>query len=91
MVISNKPLGICGALLALATRTDTTAALGKISVPTLILVGEKDGITPLSVSEFMKEKIPNSQLGIISNAGHMSNLENPNEFNLKLKEFLSKF
>jgi pimeloyl-ACP methyl ester carboxylesterase len=39
----------------------------------------------------MKEKIPNSQLGIISNSGHLSNLENPKEFNLKLKEFLSKF
>jgi 3-oxoadipate enol-lactonase len=91
IILSNKPLGICGALLALATRTDTSAALSKISVPTLILVGEKDEITPLSVSEFMKEKIPNSQLGIISNSGHLSNLENPKEFNLKLKEFLSKF
>lgn len=91
IICSNKPIGVCGALLALAGRSDTTAALSKISVPTLILVGEKDAITPPSASSMMKEKIPNSQLGIISGAGHLSNLENTKEFNLKLKEFLSKF
>ncbi len=58
IILSNKPIGICGALLALACRTDTSASLSKISVPTLILVGEKDAITPPSVSEVMKDHIP---------------------------------
>lgn len=91
IILANHPIGICGALLALASRTETTAVLSKIGVPTLILVGEKDAITPPSVSAMMKEKIPGSQLEIISRAGHLSNLENPEEFNLILKDFLSKF
>ncbi|MFI5390629.1 MAG: alpha/beta fold hydrolase [Bacteriovoracales bacterium] len=91
MIKSNQPLGIGGALLALATRTDTTAALSKISVPTLILVGEKDTITPPSASQMMKEKIPGSKLEIIQRAGHLSNLENSKDFNQKLDEFLAKF
>jgi len=90
IILSNKSIGICGALLALACRTDTSAFLSKISVPTLILVGEKDAITPPSVSEMMKEKIPGSKLEIIPSAGHLSNLENSKDFNKKLDEFLSK-
>lgn len=90
IILSNKPIGICGALLALACRTDTSASLSKISVPTLILVGEKDAITPPSVSEVMKEKIARSKLEVIPGAGHLSNLENSKDFNKKLDEFLSK-
>src|SRR6185503_6778513 len=47
-ILSNSPLGICGALLALAGRTDTTEALSKLKIPTLILVGEHDAVTPPS-------------------------------------------
>ncbi len=76
--------------MALACRTDTTAALKQITIPTLILVGEKDQITPPSAALAMKEKIPNAEMYIISQAGHLSNLENPIEFNQKLLTFLSK-
>ncbi len=90
MILNNSSLGIGGALLALACRTDTTAALKQITIPTLILVGEKDQITPPSAALAMKEKIPNAEMYIISQAGHLSNLENPIEFNQKLLTFLSK-
>lgn len=90
IIESNSPVGICGTLLAMAARTDTTPSLPNIKVPTLILVGEHDTLTPPAASQAMKEKIPNSELHIIPNAAHMSNLENPKEFNEKLIAFLKR-
>jgi len=87
---SQNPLGVCGALLAMGMRTDTTKNLDQIQVPTLILVGENDLLTPPPLSQIMHEKIPKSDIRIITNAAHMSNLENPNEFNQHLLEFLNK-
>lgn len=89
VVLWNTPLGMCGGLLAMAGRTDTTEALSKINVPTLILVGEHDAVTPPSAAKNMHDRIPNSKLHLIGNAAHMSNLENPEEFNEQLIEFLA--
>jgi 3-oxoadipate enol-lactonase len=88
-VLSNSPLGICGALLAMAGRTDTTEALSKINVPTLVLVGEHDTVTPPAAASSMHKKILNSEMHIIGGAAHMSNLENPAVFNEHLINFLS--
>lgn len=89
LIESNSALGICGALLALATRTDTTEALPSIKVPTLILVGEHDTLTPVSASQEMHDKIPNSEIHVIPNAAHMTNLENHRAFNDHVLNFLS--
>lgn len=89
-VLSNSPLGICGALLAMAGRTDTTEALSKISVPTLIMVGEHDAITPPAAAKVMHDRILNSMLHIIENAAHMSNLENPGRFSEHLAKFIDE-
>ena len=88
MIEANSPLGICGTLLALAARTDTTESLPTINVPTLILVGEHDTLTPVTASQAMKEKIPNAEMHVIPNAAHMSNIENATAFNEKLLAFL---
>lgn len=88
IILSNSPLGICGALLAMAGRTDSSEALAKIGVPTLILAGEHDAVTPPTVAKSMHDRIPNSELYLISDAGHMSNLENPVMFNEHLAKFL---
>jgi pimeloyl-ACP methyl ester carboxylesterase len=88
MIRSNTPLGICGVLLALAGRTDTTEFLSTIRVPTLIIVGEHDTLTPVSASEDMHARILNSEIHVISRSAHMSNLENPDEFNRHLINFL---
>jgi 3-oxoadipate enol-lactonase len=87
---ANSPIGISGAALALAARTDTTGVLTKIQVPTLILVGEHDKLTPPSASEFMQKQIAGSELHIISKAGHMTNLENAPDFNRHLIDFLNR-
>jgi 3-oxoadipate enol-lactonase len=90
MIRANSPIGISGASLALGCRTDTSAALSTINVPTLILVGEHDMLTPPTVSESMHSRIVNSELHVVVHAGHMSNLENAPEFNKRLIEFLNR-
>jgi len=90
IIEQNSPIGICGTLLALAARTDTTASLATIGVPTLILVGEHDTLTPPAASASMHEKIIGSEYHIVPNAAHMGNLENPQFFNEKLFSFLKR-
>jgi len=81
---------IAGTLIALAARTDSTPSLSRINVPALIMAGQFDEVTPPSLSISMKEKIPNAELQIIPHAAHISNLENPEEFNKHLINFLKK-
>ncbi|MFH0990382.1 MAG: alpha/beta fold hydrolase [bacterium] len=90
LIQTNSPLGICGTILALASRTDLLAGLSQIAIPTLILVGEHDTLTPVSASRTMREHIQRSTLKVISHAAHISNLENPIEFNKVLVEFLNE-
>jgi 3-oxoadipate enol-lactonase len=88
LIRANTILGISGTLLAMAARTDTTESLSRINVPTLILVGEEDAITPPSEAEAMHSMISGSKLVRIPGAAHMSNIENEAAFNLALLEFL---
>ena len=84
------PLSIAGTLIALAARTDTSPSLPSIKIPTMILVGEHDVITPLAAAQAMHERIAGSEMHIVPDAGHLSNLENPDFFNEKLLYFLKK-
>lgn len=63
-------------------------ALRKINVPTLIIVGEKDNRTPVHFSRFIQEKIPNSKLVIVKDAGHCVALERPEVINAEIIQFL---
>lgn len=88
VVFSNTNHIICQGLSALAERTETCSTLNKITIPTLIICGREDKVTPLVQSEFMHAKIEGSILHIIDDAGHVSNLEQANEFNNLLLDFL---
>ncbi len=88
MIEACPPLTIEHALIAMRDREDYTTSLPSIAVPTLIVVGEKDAITPPEMSRAMHEAIPRSRLAVIPDAGHMSPLENPDEVNRALQEFL---
>jgi 3-oxoadipate enol-lactonase len=88
VVFANSPHVITQGLLALAARTETCSILNKISIPTLIICGREDKVTPLKQSEFLKEHIEGSILKVIDNAGHVSNLEQPREFNEHIYDFL---
>ncbi|MBI3287797.1 MAG: alpha/beta fold hydrolase [Chloroflexi bacterium] len=88
MIQNTSIQGLVGALRGMAQRADSTDLLPQISVPTLILVGERDILTPPADAQRMAELIPGARLEIIPEAGHLSNLENPQEFNRILREFL---
>ena len=70
----------------LADQRDIAAA---IDVPTLILVGDEDGITPPALSEELKGTVRGSQLQLINAAGHLTNAEQPDAFNAAIESFLS--
>ena len=89
MMLQTKPEGAAAALEGMATRDDQTELLSKISVPTLIIVGKDDPITPFWDSEKMHERINASRLVVIKTACHVPNLERPEEFNDALLEFLT--
>ncbi|VAX26778.1 Hydrolase, alpha/beta fold family [hydrothermal vent metagenome] len=86
---TNDPIGVKGALIAMLSRTDTTNYLSKIKIPTLIIVGENDVLTPPAVMKTLHENIPNSEFVIISKAGHMTPIEEPEAVNEVMKEFLT--
>jgi 3-oxoadipate enol-lactonase len=85
---SNRSEGVQAAILALTSRLDTTSGLSQIKVPTLILHGELDSVIPSSEAKLMHQKIEGSQFLIVPNAGHLSNLDNPDFFNERLKQFI---
>lgn len=90
-ISGTSPLAVAGTLIALAGRTDTTPSLYRIAVPTLILVGREDTLTPPSAAQAIKDKIPGAEMRVIPDAGHLSNLENPEEFTKHLAAFLQAF
>ena len=84
----NSPLGVKGCLLAMAGRTDTTEDLSKINIPTLVICGSEDKLSPPNVMKPMSEKILNSKFVLIEEAGHMTPVEKPEEVNSAIKNFL---
>lgn len=77
------------ALHAIVT-IDFRPVLPKITVPTLVIVGEEDIVTPPSASEFLAKNIPGAALVKIPGAGHLTNIEKPEAFNAALGPFLDQ-
>lgn len=90
LAISSSAGAIAGALRALMTRPDSTPLLSTIHVPTLIVVGEEDTVTPRAAAEEMHRGIAGSELVAIPAAGHLTNLEQPAAFDAALAHFLDK-
>jgi pimeloyl-ACP methyl ester carboxylesterase len=82
---------ICGGLMSLASRTDTTPYLEKINIPVLVIVGEDDKLTPVENAQSLNRQIPGSKLVMINSAGHFTNIEKPSIFNETVKNFLESF
>ena len=80
--------GIAAASRGMAQRADSTELLAGITCPTLVIVGEQDALTPPSVAQEYAAQIPGAQLVVISNAGHLSNLEQPEAFLQAVRGFL---
>ena len=88
--MDNPPAGFIGALEAMKNRVDSTEGLAKVDVPTLVIVGENDGVTPPEAARNLHEHIGGSELVVIPGAGHISNMEAPEAFNGALAEFLNR-
>jgi pimeloyl-ACP methyl ester carboxylesterase len=74
---------------AIISRVDSRPDLKRIKVPTLVIVGESDQITPPEVAREMAEGIAGAQLVTIATAGHLALLEQPVAVNAAFEEFLS--
>ena len=79
--------GAAEALRARVQRRDYVNLLPTITAPTLIVVGEFDQFTPVTDAELMHDAIPGSTLVVIPEAGHVTNLEQPEAFNQALGQF----
>jgi pimeloyl-ACP methyl ester carboxylesterase len=88
VVMANPEQIIINGLKALAERSETCSTLPEINIPTLIICGREDEVTPLEQSEFLHTSIKASALHIIDDAGHVSNIEQPEEFNNEISKFL---
>jgi 3-oxoadipate enol-lactonase len=86
---SNSPEALAGALIALKTRPDASNMLERISCATLVVGADEDVVTPLAEVERMQLRIPRSRLVVLHGAGHLSNLEAPEEFSRALTDFLT--
>jgi pimeloyl-ACP methyl ester carboxylesterase len=87
LVLGGTPAGVAAAQRGMARRPDSTETLGKISCPTLVIVGAQDQLTPPAESEKMAKAVKGAKLVKVPNAGHLSNIENPEAFNKAFVEF----
>jgi 3-oxoadipate enol-lactonase len=65
-------------------------ALEDIKVPTLLLTGDHDRLAPPPVSQDMADRIAGSEISIVPDCGHLSNIERPDEFNRIVRDFISR-
>jgi len=80
--------GMAGALRAMRDRPDSTPLLSEIRVPTLVVVGSEDQVSPPAVAEAMAGAIPGARLVVISAAGHLAPLEQPLATSRAVMDFL---
>ncbi len=73
--------------LSLMAEADQRDLLPRIAVPTLLLWGELDARSPLSVARQFEQAIPDAELVVIPGCGHVSNLERPDQFNEAIRAF----
>ena len=83
------PVGFRAMALASA-EADLRPVLGLVSVPTLVLCGDRDTRAPLPVAEALHAAIPGSQLVVLEDVGHVSSVEAPERFNAAIRRFLGR-
>lgn len=90
VILSTSSQTVTGTLKALAQRQDMCFSLSGILIPSLIIAGEEDIVTPPAQAQRMNDNIKGSKLFIIPKAGHMANIEQPELFNKIVTNFLSE-
>ena len=89
MIRSTPAMGYVGCCHAIPM-IDVTARLAEIKCPIQVIVGEQDAGTPVSMAQEIHHAAPNSELVIIPNASHLSNMEQPEAFDKAMMGFLAR-
>ncbi|MEO8349415.1 MAG: alpha/beta fold hydrolase [Acidobacteriota bacterium] len=89
IISRQRPETVEADLTAMRDRPDSNGFLPEISVPTLVVVGERDVLTPPADSEAMAAAIPNARLVVIPGAGHLTPMERPKAVAEALGEFFA--
>ena len=90
-MLSSAPVpGMIGALMAIAERPDSMDLLPVITIPTLVIVGADDVLTTTVDAERMAKGITGAELVVIPDAGHLSNLEQPDRFTIAVERFADR-
>jgi pimeloyl-ACP methyl ester carboxylesterase len=90
MVARQPAEAIAQGSIALAQRSDSRADLASIDVPTSVVVGEDDAITPPAMSRTIAEGIRGATLTLIPKAGHLSNMDAPDDFGRALRDLVRR-
>ena len=90
VLLGTPPAGVAAAQRGMAARPDVSEWLGEIDLPTLVLVGEDDAISPPEEMRGIAQALPNARYEMLAGAGHMSPLEQPAAFNAVLQSFLEE-
>lgn len=88
LVQAAPPAAVAWAQRAMAARPDAFGTLRSLAVPTLVVVGDEDELSPLPDAQAMAEAIPQARLAVIEKAGHLSAIEQPESFNRVVAEFV---
>ena len=90
-MILRQPLpGVAAADRGMAERPDATSWLTDFSLPTLVICGKQDNITPVDEMRCMSDRMPDSRFVVVPNAGHLSPIESPKEFSAVVKTFFDE-
>jgi 3-oxoadipate enol-lactonase len=90
MAMSAAPEGVVHALLGMAARPDSIPTLSTIDVPTLLVFGEEDKMTPAADAAVIRDHVPGSMLHIVPRAGHYAFYEQPEFCMGPLHNFLER-
>jgi 3-oxoadipate enol-lactonase len=90
MIRGQAPEAVAQGSIAMAGRPDSRPDLPTIDVPTAVVVGEEDTITPLEMAQTLSDAIPGATLSILPGAAHIANLEAPAAFGVALRAWLRR-
>jgi pimeloyl-ACP methyl ester carboxylesterase len=88
IMVETSVNGVEGALQGMRDRPDSTPLLREIKCPVLIIHGADDQLIPLHETEMMNQKLTNSRLVVIPEAGHLPNMEQPDKFNQAIRDII---
>lgn len=89
MVREAEPEAVARALEGMALRPDSRPFLEDVEVPTLVLCGDEDDLTPVETMVVLRDGIPGARMRVLTGAGHLPNLETPEAFDRAVAEFLA--